>query len=200
MSDVELSALPTPLLWDVAPVAVSSDGVAALRIEAGPGTDLFLDPAGGAPSLNAPRLLTSLPDGDFQLVARVTVPFTSGFDAGVLLLWANERRWAKLCFECSPARQPMIVSVVTREVSDDANSVPVDSATAWLRISRLDTVFAFHASLDGVRWDFVRYFDLGASDVRVGFEAQSPTGQGCAVAFDDVSYRAERLPDLRDGR
>src|SRR5262249_12445232 len=90
MADVELSAVPTPLSWAGTSVAGSSDDVAALRIEAGPGTDLFVDPAGAEPSLNAPRLLTSLPDGDFQLSARVTVPFASGFDAGVLLLWANE--------------------------------------------------------------------------------------------------------------
>ena len=43
----------------------------------------------------------------------------------------------KLCFEHSPDRQPMIVSVVTRGVSDDANAFAVDGQTAWLRVSPL---------------------------------------------------------------
>jgi hypothetical protein len=72
--------------------------------------------------LNAATLLGGPPDGDFQFSARVTVGFESAFDAGVLLLWLDERRWAKLCFEFSPAGEPMIVSVVCRGVSDDANA------------------------------------------------------------------------------
>jgi hypothetical protein len=42
----------------------------------------------------------------------------STFDAGVLLLWVDERHWGKLCFEFSPAGDPMIVSVVCRGVAD----------------------------------------------------------------------------------
>lgn len=33
----------------------------------------------------------------------------------------------------------------------------------------------------------------------VGFLAQSPTGKGCAVAFERISFRAEHLDDLRSG-
>jgi hypothetical protein len=40
-----------------------------------------------------------VPECDFQLSARVTAGFTATFDAGVLLLWLDERRWGKLCFE-----------------------------------------------------------------------------------------------------
>ena len=36
------------------------------------------------------------------------------FESGVLMLWIDDRHWGKLCFEYSPDRQPMIVSVVTR--------------------------------------------------------------------------------------
>ena len=72
--------------------------------------------------LNAATLLGAPPEGDFQLSARVTVDFASTFDAGVLLLWIDERHWGKLCFEFSPAGEPMVVSVVCRGVSDDANA------------------------------------------------------------------------------
>jgi hypothetical protein len=33
----------------------------------------------------------------------------------------------------------------------------------------------------------------------VGFLAQSPAGAGCAVQFDRIVYRTERLADLRSG-
>jgi regulation of enolase protein 1 (concanavalin A-like superfamily) len=131
--------------------------------------------------------------------ARVEVDFTAQYDAGVLLVWADEQRWAKLCFEYSPDGEPMIVSVVTRHSSDDANAFVVAGRTAWLRICRLGRAFAFHASTDGARWLFVRYFDLGAESVLIGFEAQSPHGAGCTATFDQISFRSARLPQLRDG-
>ena len=74
------------------------------------------------------------------------------FDAGVLLVYAAERQWAKLCFEYSPQLQPTAVTVVTRESSDDCNSFEVDGHTLWLRITRSGAAWAFHASTDGAWW------------------------------------------------
>jgi hypothetical protein len=151
--------------------------------------------------LNAATLLGTPPDGDFQFSARVTVGFASTFDAGVLLLWSGERHWAKLCFEFSPAGDPMVVSVVCRGVSDDANAFVVHGRCVWLRVSRIDGVYAYHASLDGTAWQMIRAFvlrDQTAGDT-IGFEGQSPTGDGCAVTFDDIRFAPKRLADLRDG-
>jgi len=151
--------------------------------------------------LNAATLLGVPPAGDFQLSARVTVGFGATYDAGVLLLWIDERHWGKLCFEFSPAREPMIVSVVTRGVSDDANAFVVPGSAAWLRLSRIDHAYAFHASADGRQWRMIRFFRVSEAPatVKVGLEAQSPTGDGCTVTFEDVRFVAERLGDLRDG-
>jgi regulation of enolase protein 1 (concanavalin A-like superfamily) len=196
---LSLPGLPFALRWQLAPErwGVAADG--SLSITAGAVTDLFVDPQGGAPVLNAPRLLAS-PTGDHQLSARVTVDFAATFDAGVLLLYAHERAWAKLCFERSPRGEPMVVSVVTRGVSDDADSFVVDGPRVWLRVSRLGAAHAFHASTDGSRWRFVRHFALEPADgLRAGFLAQSPTGAGCTAVFDRVDYRPERLADLRNG-
>ncbi|MDL4814252.1 DUF1349 domain-containing protein [Actinomadura sp. OS1-43] len=117
-----------------------------------PRIDMFIDPGSGPdgePTLNAATLLGVPPDGDFRFSARVTVDFAATYDAGVLLLWIDERRWGKLCFEYSPGGEPMIVSVVTRGVSDDANAFTVEGGTVWLRISRIGRAYAYHASLDG---------------------------------------------------
>jgi uncharacterized protein len=169
-------------------------------------TDLYLSPGGEGSAdavsmLNAATLLGAPPDGDFQLGARVTVGFQAQYDAGVLLLWVDERHWAKLCFELSPAAEPMVVSVVTRGLSDDANAFVVPERSVWLRVSRVDGVYAFHASTDATTWRMVRVFSLGdsLSDHHVGFEAQSPSGDGCTVTFDDIRFTDHRLMDLRDG-
>jgi uncharacterized protein len=187
------------------PVVASEAGVwrreGALVAEAPGHTDFYVDPAGGEPSVNAPTLLGLPPAGDFQFSARVAVDFKSQYDAGVLLVWGDAQTWGKFCFEFSPASEPMVVSVVTRGVSDDANAYVVGQRSLWMRVSRVGGVYAFHASADGQAWTLVRVFSLG-DDVaghRVGFEAQSPTGDGCTVTFDDVRFAQQRLADLRDG-
>jgi regulation of enolase protein 1 (concanavalin A-like superfamily) len=171
----------------------------SLAGSAGARTDLFVDPDNGTATLNAPRLLTSAPAGDFQLAARVEVGFESTYDAGVLLLWAGDDIWAKLCFEFSPQGQPMVVSVVTRGRSDDANGFIVEGSSVWLRITGRRGAYAFHASTDGEWWHLIRHFTLGDVDAEVGFEVQSPVGQGCRATFTDVTYRLHTLIDLRDG-
>lgn len=182
----------------------TADG--SLSATSGPRTDIFIDPAGDVSKtlLNADTLLGQAPAGDFTLSARVTVDFASMFDAGVLLIWLDDAHWVKLCFEFSPDRRATIVSVVNRDVSDDANSDEVDGRTTWLRIARVGGVYALHASADGSVWRLVRVFRLevpGAPDLtpRIGFEAQSPTGDGCHVRFDEIRFTPETLADLRDG-
>jgi regulation of enolase protein 1 (concanavalin A-like superfamily) len=95
----------------------------------------------------------------------------------------------------------MVVSVVTRGTSDDANGFVVAGGFAWLRISRVGSVFAFHASVDGTFWSFVRAFSLGGggATARVGFEGQSPVGEGTVARFDDLRFSRRTLVDLRDG-
>jgi regulation of enolase protein 1 (concanavalin A-like superfamily) len=169
-------------------------------------TDLYVNPGGSgstdaASLLNAATLLGLPPTGDFQLSARVSVDFAARFDAGVLLIWLDDTHWAKLCFELSPAGDPMVVSVVTLGLSDDANSFVVPERSVWLRVSRLGRVYAYHASFDGEDWALVRVFSLGDAvhEHRIGLEAQSPTGEGCTVRFEELRFVQERLVDLRDG-
>lgn len=130
----------------------------------------------------------------------MSVSFGVTYDAGVLLLFLDEARWAKLCFERSPQGLPTVVSVVTRGSSDDCNGPAIEGSTIWLRVARLGQAFAFHWSADGSFWNLVRYFTLGKmTSLQAGFSAQSPTGEGCAVQFEQIAYRPERLRELRDG-
>jgi regulation of enolase protein 1 (concanavalin A-like superfamily) len=197
--EVRIDTLPMPLRWLGDPAGWSADG-SRLTIEAGAKTDWFADPASsGRPVLNAPALLGEA-SGDYLLRARVEVGFRATFDAGALVAWAGPDRWGKLAFELSPQGEPTIVSVVTRGRSDDANAFAVAEPSVWLRIARLGPAFAFHASADGEDWRLVRLFSLGEGDEpAVGFEAQSPTGAGCAAVFDGIRFERGRLEDLRDG-
>jgi len=196
---VKLEAMPMSLRWLARPVSWWAGG-SRLLLEAAGRTDWFIDPSGAAdPVLSAPALIGAAA-GDYVLSARVGVRFAADFDAGALVLYAGEQVWAKLCFEYSLQQEPMIVSVVTQERSDDANGFVVEGEEVWLRIARLGSAFAFHASTDGLAWRLVRHFTLGDGvKPEVGFEAQSPTGEGCAVSFDDIRFEARRLDDLRNG-
>ena len=200
MQVFRLPAIPAELQWRVDPVEWAAERDGGLSIRAGAKTDLFTDPKDGARQDAAPAALFTPPDRAFMLSARVTVGFASTYDAGVLHVRLPDERWAKLCFEYSPQGEPMVVSVVNRGVSDDCNSVVVAGTTAWLRVSQSQTATAFHYSLDGKRWNFVRHFSLGPLDgLRVGFSSQSPTGNGCRSEFSSIGYAAGFPRDLRSG-
>jgi regulation of enolase protein 1 (concanavalin A-like superfamily) len=197
------------------PFALDAEGPAfehtlsgsTLVLTGGPGSDLFVDPAAEPGATQAPldagRLVGLPPEGDFTLAARVSVGFEATFDAGVLIVYASERRWAKLAFEYSPQGRPAAVTVVTRGTSDDCNAFEVEGNALWLRITRTGRAWAFHASTDGAWWRMLRFFSLGEHEsgepVKVGFIAQSPTGKGCTAEFEHIAFTHSAPVDLRDG-
>jgi len=208
MAELTIPGLPFAFLPEGYPPCKYRIEAGALVLTSAARTDMFVDPAQipaqTAPPPDAGRLIGTPPSGDFTLAARVSVDFASRYDAGVLLLHSGEQRWAKLCFEFSPQRTPMAVTVVTRVVSDDCNSFEVAERHLWLRITRVGPAWAFHASADGAWWRLLRYFSLlpggsASESAKVGFLAQSPLGAGCAARFEQISFRAGAPSDLRDG-
>ena len=199
MMQEQLESMPMPMRW-LAPAAAWRAKGSTLELTAYPRTDWFVDPSGArSPVLDGAALVGDVA-GDFVLGARVGVRFASTFDAGVLMLHLSDTVWAKLCFELSPQREPMVVSVVTRGTSDDANGFVVAGDEVLLRVARMGHAFAFHASTDGREWRLVRHFTLGTdAKIAVGFEAQSPTGEGCEVRFEEIRFESRTLGDLRDG-
>jgi hypothetical protein len=194
---LKLSAILHDLTWliELSEYTMIADGLYAT---ASTKTDLFEDPFGKCSSANAAALLFDAPE-HVQLSTRVSVDFRDTFDAGVLCIWQNETSWAKLCFEYSPEHEPMVVSVVTKGTSDDCNSRLVAGHTTFLRVSKMGEVFAFHASVDGQRWDMIRVFRLEPGTSKAGFLVQAPMGQGCDVQFDQIRYSNTRLEDVRSG-
>ena len=178
---------PFGLEWEVMPASWHFDGNAA-RVRAAGHTDNFVDPTGSVVALNGARAVALAPREPWQFAVRVTVDFRASYDAGALMLWSDERQFAKLCFEQSPQGRPTVVSVVTRDLSDDSNAWTVEVDSVWLRVCSLgNNAYVFHSSADGARWDLVRYFALvGNQPMKYGIEAQSPIGDGCDVTFEVV--------------
>jgi uncharacterized protein len=201
VTDLHLPGLPFPLTPSGSPACQASVSAGTLTLTSGPKSDLFIDPVGDEATRPDAGRFTGLPgDADFSLSARVTVGFASTFDAGVLVLYLSERRWAKLCYEYSPQHKPTAVTVVTHGTSDDSNSFETTGGPLRLRITRSGRAWAFHASDDGAYWRLLRYFTLGeASGARVGFLAQSPLGHGCTAIFDEITFKPGAPADLRDG-
>jgi uncharacterized protein len=197
---IALSTVPAAMTWKNQPSESTIAAGQQISITAGAESDWFISPAGGLVKSDAPIALFAPPDQSFCLQARVAVEFAATYDAGTLFVYADDALWAKLCFEYSPQQQPMIVSVVTRGVSDDCNSVVVEDNSVYLRVYRHGEVLAFHFSLDGHYWHFVRHFTLGDSgQLRIGFSTQSPTGEGCRASFSEIRYTPCMLSDLRNG-
>jgi hypothetical protein len=85
-------------------------------------------------------------------------------------------------------------------VSDESNEPVLDGQSVHLRVSRSADVFAFHFSSDVERWRLSRLFRLRdpSAPTAVGFLAQSPTGDGCEVRFDQIRHAPDGLVDPRD--
>lgn len=170
-----------------------------LIIQAEPGTDYFNDPTAGPVKANAHFLYTEQ-DRDFTFSARVQSEMLADYDAAAMMIMVDENNWGKLCYEFT-YKKPMIVSVVTKGLSDDCNSSEVPSTGVYLRITRFADCFAFHYSLDGQWWWMIRYFNLPSpGPIKVGVAAQSPTGEGCSVQIAQLNVLSQPIREIRSGR
>lgn len=176
--------------------AIREDGI---EIIAPPETDYFVNPVDGEVVNDAPFFYKEV-EGDFILKAFVSHDFVSIYDACVLLALDNEKLWAKACFEYTDLKTNSIVTVMTNERSDDANGINIDGNSVWMQLSRKDNVFAIHYSFDGEEMFMARlaYLPMGKK-IKVGLEAQSPTGKGGVRNFSNVSLKLSAPSDIRKG-
>lgn len=197
MGNINIPNLTGPLEWQNQPTGWdwSEDH---LTITSRARTDWFIDPGSGDTFHSAPALLFSV-SAPCILRALVTVQHIATFDAGALVVFESPHSWGKLALERSPQGKLTVVSVVTKEVSDDCNAFSVDGP-AYLRVSKLAQAYAFHFSHNGQDWSLIRYFKLlDHPNPRVGFLAQSPAGEGCTARFMEIRFEDRLLSDIRSG-
>jgi regulation of enolase protein 1 (concanavalin A-like superfamily) len=160
----------------------------------------FFCPLGQAPVGNAPFYYTEL-EGDFVLRAKVSLEFKDTYDSACLMIMQDMTHWAKACFELTDFGTRAAVSVVTKGSSDDANGCNVEADAIWLQICRAGDAFAFHYSLDGEKFDMMRFFYFPTdAPLKVGLAAQAPSGCGGMRRFEQVTIEARTVENVRAGK
>jgi len=178
-----------------------------LTISATPKSDFFcntgvISEEGITPASlsNAPFLFKEV-FGDFVMRVRVSHKFQDIYDAATIMVMKDLSVWAKACFEKTDFDTRAVVSVVTNNCSDDANGCNVNTDWVWLQVARVGNAFAFHYSLDGERFDMMRFFSLPAGEsVKVGLLAQAPLGQGGERFFASFSLEERTVKNIREGK
>lgn len=195
---LELPAIPFTLRWENKPKHYSSDGN-SVTIVADAKTDMFRDPNATYNTDNAPKLLFT-PDEDFILTASIQHSFKEKWDGGAIVLKSDSLNWAKFCFEKDYTGAKRVVSVVTRNISDDCNSVSFKSDKAFFKIAKAGAAVTLYCSEEGKTWLLVRHFQLEKyQNLSVGFLAQSPMGKECTVTFSNIKYERKRISDPYTG-
>ncbi len=188
-----IDGVPGPLEWQNLPTHWKIENGKDLSITAGKRSDWFISPIDGTQADMTPRLLFK-PADDFLLSAKVSTEFRSHWDSGALVLYVGNTVWAKLCLEMTLENHPAIVSVVTKDRSDDSLSFAITGNTAYLKVVKNGAAIFFYASQDGETWSIVRSFSLGSDpDLRVGFSSQSPTGDSCTSVFTQIRYLPQKV-------
>jgi regulation of enolase protein 1 (concanavalin A-like superfamily) len=193
-SVIHIKSVPFDLFWENNPASYTVKNN-ELRIVAGAKTDMFRDPNVTYNTDNAPKLLFR-PDNDFVLTASIEQAFTSKWDGGALVLKQDSLNWIKFCFEKDYTGARRVVSVVTKNISDDCNSVKMASNKVFYKIAKADNVITLYYSTDGSKWFLIRHFQFDTTgNFYLGFLAQSPTGNRCEVTFSNISYKAKKIKD-----
>lgn len=171
-----------------------------LKIEARKGTDFFIDPESGEVTATAPYLYKEL-EGDFVAELKLRPDFTSQWNAGAIFMMIDESNWIKFAYENSDATGKSIVSVVTRDVSDDANGVVLnDQEELWLKMIRKGDIYSMLWSLDGIEYKMCRLAAMKESvTVKIGLEAQCPVGETAVHDFLYFGVESKTVKNLRKG-
>ncbi|MBQ7956272.1 MAG: DUF1349 domain-containing protein [Lachnospiraceae bacterium] len=162
------------------------------------GTNLFNGVSGTWKNTNFPFYYARI-QGDFMVCSNITVDFQAVYDLGALVVFENENKWIKFAFENSDMGVPAIVSVVTRDTSDDCNGEPIQNDSVWLQICRQGSVFAMHYSIDKQNWKLARICRVDMQEeIMVGISVQCPTGNQCMAVFDELEIKDNLYEDIRN--
>lgn len=195
---LKFSNIPRPLSWTNKPLNYKIN-LKSIFIEAGGKTDMFRDPNVTYNTDNAPRLsFTS--DPNFVLTAEIHHDFISKWDGGAIVLEADKMNWIKFCFEKDYTGMHRVVSVVTKDVSDDCNSVAINGNQVFYKIAKANNVITLYYSVDGKNWFLIRHLQFNTTKpIKLGFMAQSPTGKNCDVTFSNIIYSTKKIKDPYTG-
>ena len=195
---LKFSKIPHPLSWTNKPISYKINPE-NIFIEAGEKTDMFRDPNVTYNTDNAPRLSFTA-DPNFVLTAEIHHDFISKWDGGAIVLEADKMNWIKFCFEKDYTGMHRVVSVVTKDISDDCNSVAITGNQVFYKIAKADNVITLYYSGDSKKWFLIRHLQFNTTKpIKLGFMAQSPTGKNCKVTFSNITYSTKKIKDPYTG-
>jgi len=191
---INIPGIPHPFTWENKPLKFSTT-THGFTITAGRKTDMFQDPNMTYHTDNAPQLLFQA-DSNFVLSLSITHAFANKWDGGAIVLKSDSLNWIKFCYEKDYRGAKRVVSVVTKGISDDCNSMAMQADIIYYKVAKAGKVITLYCSEDGITWMLVRhlYFDFKPG-FKVGFLAQSPEGEKCEVKFDNIKYIAKKIVD-----
>ena len=156
------------------------------------GTDIICDPNGKFSNSSLPLLLCAVDNTKpFTFKAKVTSGFTPEglYNAAVLMVFAHDTLWQKLCFEQDDHGHHRVVSVRTDGTSDDCNHDPHDDVSSiYLKISSNTHTVGCYYSLNGKDWVMVRVSkNCFPQQLFVGIASQCPRKGECCSTFAELS-------------
>jgi len=197
---VKVAGIDAPLSWIHVPLnyKLTKTGIA---ITAPGKTDKYIAPGDGNTTDNATRLVFDASDGDFIFSTGVSHSFASVWDSGGVIVEADATHWFKFEFERDYTGAHRVVSVVTKDFSDDVNAMEIDSDTEYFEVAKVGDAFYLYVSKDGKSWYLVRAFNLKSTgSLKVGLIAQCPEGKNATLTFSDVKYSPTRIKDMWKGQ
>jgi regulation of enolase protein 1 (concanavalin A-like superfamily) len=202
--DIKLAGIHFTKAVNGADTLAKTDAQGRMDFRVGAKKDFFCDPNDNKLSNNTAPILLAQVDNTkpFTLVAKVTPGFTAKglYNAGVLYVYVNDRRWQKHCFEQDERGHHRMVSVRTLGTSDDNNHDVVTAPTAYMKISSDTRTVGSYYSLDNKTWQLVRLYknDYPAT-LWAGVSAQCPIDTGTTSHFENISLTQNSVADFRLG-
>lgn len=173
-----------------------------ITLKADKQTDFFIEP--GTPPYefaNAPLLLKTVDNTKpFTFSCKTTPTHRVKYDAGMAFIFVDEKNWLKFAFEADERLNKRLVTVKTKDFSDDNNHDAVNSEFVYLKISSDTKVIGFYYSLDNKEWQLVRVFkNEYPSVIQLGIGTQSPAGDGNSSVFEALQFTEQAVKDFRMG-
>lgn len=197
---VRISSIPYALSWNAPLADIDVRSANSFTMKAAKGTDLYSFIDGSFYVHKVPMLLFR-PDSAFIFSARIKPHFKTLYDGAAIILYTDSSNWAKLLLERTESGGVAIgSSVVRNRVTDDNYHRSVPAGELYLKAVRAGKIYCFYCSVDGKKWELLRTFTIPATDdLRIGFYAQSPKGEGLVVDVSELRYKPAPFKDFFTG-
>ncbi|MCD9184906.1 MAG: DUF1349 domain-containing protein [Pyrinomonadaceae bacterium] len=173
-----------------------------VEITSGAETDFFIEP--GLPpyeKANAPLILKTVDNRKpFTFSFKTTPVHKIKYDAGMAFIYVDDKHWLKFAFEADERMNKRLVTVKTKDFSDDNNHDALKSPSVFMKISSDTKVIGFYYSIDGKSWQLVRVFkNEYPPAIKIGVGSQSPMGKGNKSVFEQFQFSETSVKDFRMG-